>query len=185
MSKIVAIVGASGVGKTTLIQYTLDNCQNKIYKLMPITDREPRKGELDDIDKHFVTKASFDNLINRGEIREYKNLYGHRYGYLEEELSININSLCEIHYTSYLKFKKRYKNVVGVYIRPINIESAISAIYSRGATKDECMVRERNLIKEFNEMELMAGQGIFDNVFINSYREESKYAFASLIYKLF
>ncbi len=32
MNRIVVIVGASGVGKTTLIKYVLDNNENKIFR---------------------------------------------------------------------------------------------------------------------------------------------------------
>lgn len=184
MSRIVVIVGASGVGKTTLIKHVLDNNENKIFRLLPVTDREPRDQEINHIDKHFVDKMTFSSLVGKGKIKKYKELYGNRYGYFDEDLNKNQNSICEVYHKSYLKFKNQYKNVFGIYVRPISMEKIISGINSRGASIEECVIREKKLISELAEMELMVNQGIFDEIFINSYTDESKKDFANLICKL-
>lgn len=184
MSKIIAIVGGSGVGKSTLIKYALDNCENYIFRLLPVTDRPPRIDELNSIDKYFVDSVTFDSSVNTRKIQKFKELYGYRYGYFATDLSENKNIICEIHYRSYLKFKYGNENVVGVYVKPINIKNAIWGINNRGALKEECAIREGKLISELKEMEAMVNQGVFDAVFVNYYTEECKKHFTDLMYEL-
>lgn len=185
MSKIIAIVGTSGVGKTTLIKHLMEKRNtDKLYRLLPVTDRMPRCEEKNYIDKQFVSKEIFDNLVEKGEIKKFKKLYGYRYGYLDNDINRKDNIICEVYYKSFQKFKSKNKNVIGLYIRPNNINNVILGINSRGASEYECKVREDKILDELREMEVMAQQGVFDIIFINSYTEDSKDKFVSLINKL-
>lgn len=181
MAKIIALVGASGSGKSTLTNYLFKNYEKKLIRLLPITDRNPRENEVNNIDKIFVDTNTFDFYLENGKIKNYKSLYGNRYAYFDKDLKNSQNSICDIHYLSYLKFKKQYRNVVGIYIRPIDTKRLIVGINSRGASKEECMLRESMMRDEIEKMEMLYNQNKFDSLFVNQYDEDSKVRFLRLI----
>ena len=45
-----------------------------------VTTREPRPGEVDGIDYHFIDQRSFDNLANDGKLLEHATVFGKSYG---------------------------------------------------------------------------------------------------------
>lgn len=77
---IIYILSApSGAGKTTISRAAL----GKISDLVPsvsITTRQPREGEVEGVDYHFVTKEEFQRRIERGEFAEFARVFDSDYG---------------------------------------------------------------------------------------------------------
>jgi len=78
MPVIVAIAGPSGSGKTVLSN-ALKN-ENNFSELVSMTTRDPRKGEKDGIDYHFVSEDVFKENENKGLLIESVNYNGKYYG---------------------------------------------------------------------------------------------------------
>lgn len=75
---IVAIVGPSGVGKTTLAR-ALSNIASA-RRIVTYTTRSPRPGEVRGKDYHFVNEREFSDLDRRGVFIETNEFDGARYG---------------------------------------------------------------------------------------------------------
>lgn len=181
---IIVIVGISGTGKSTLIKSLFLNVTKNIYRLIPVTDRPKRKFEICGIDKHFVSKKDFDNMLAENKIGRYKELYGHRYGYLNVDLERTGVNICEVHYKSFIKFRNQYTNSIGIYIKPSELKLAIDGIRTRGASEEECLRRIKVAQVEHDEIEQLNNKGIFDITFINYFDYDSKFGFINLIDKI-
>src|ERR1700733_5030026 len=69
----------SGAGKTTLSRRLLEN-DPAIDLSISGTTRPPRPGEVDGRDYHFIDRAQFDAMVARGELLEWAQVFGNRYG---------------------------------------------------------------------------------------------------------
>jgi guanylate kinase len=85
VSKVFVITGPSGVGKGTLIRGLLDRVPD-LELSVSATTREPREGEQDGRDYHFLSREEFDRRARAGEFVEHAVYSGNRYGTLRTEL---------------------------------------------------------------------------------------------------
>jgi guanylate kinase len=69
----------SGAGKTTLARLLLRS-DRKVELSISVTTRPKRRGETDGRDYHFIDRARFDDMVARGELLEWAEVFGHRYG---------------------------------------------------------------------------------------------------------
>jgi guanylate kinase len=69
----------SGAGKTTLSRLLLRS-DRKVELSISVTTRPKRHGEVDGRDYHFIDHARFDHLVAQGELLEWAEVFGHRYG---------------------------------------------------------------------------------------------------------
>jgi guanylate kinase len=84
-AKVFVITGPSGVGKGTLIKMLLDRFPNLALSVSATT-REPREGEVDGRDYHFLTEEQFQERRDAGDFLEYASYSGNHYGTLNSEL---------------------------------------------------------------------------------------------------
>lgn len=71
---IIIVAGASGVGKTTIINELLDDDSLRLKRVKTSTTREPRKGAKT-VDRHFLTREEFENKIKKNEFLEHATVY--------------------------------------------------------------------------------------------------------------
>lgn len=57
---MLVLVGESASGKSSIEKYLVDNCGYN--KIVSYTTRQPREGEVDGIDYHFIDKSQFRRL---------------------------------------------------------------------------------------------------------------------------
>lgn len=69
----------SGTGKTTLCKQVLSVVPDLSFSVS-FTTRQPRPGEMNDRDYTFVTRGTFESLIEAGEFLEWAEVYGELYG---------------------------------------------------------------------------------------------------------
>jgi guanylate kinase len=69
----------SGAGKTTLSRMLL-RADRKVELSISVTTRPKRRGEVDGRDYHFIDHARFDAMVRKGELLEWAEVFGHRYG---------------------------------------------------------------------------------------------------------
>jgi guanylate kinase len=69
----------SGAGKTTLSRRLLGADPN-VAMSVSVTTRQPRPGEVNGKDYHFITHEEFGRLRDRGDLLEYAEVFGNFYG---------------------------------------------------------------------------------------------------------
>jgi guanylate kinase len=83
--KVFVITGPSGVGKGTLIERLLDAIP-ELELSVSATTREPRAGEVDGRDYHFLAPEEFRRRLEAGDFLEHASYSGNYYGTLREEV---------------------------------------------------------------------------------------------------
>ena len=69
----------SGAGKTTLSRKLLESDPG-VELSVSVTTRKQRPGEVDGRDYHFIDAARFEAMVENGELLEWAQVFGHRYG---------------------------------------------------------------------------------------------------------
>jgi len=85
VGKVFVITGPSGVGKGTLIEQLLERVP-ELELSISATTREPRPGEVDGRDYHFLTPEEFRRRLEAGDFLEHASYSGNYYGTLREEV---------------------------------------------------------------------------------------------------
>jgi guanylate kinase len=91
VGKVFVITGPSGVGKGTLIEQLLERIP-ELELSISATTREPRPGEVDGRDYHFLTPEEFRRRVEGGEFLEHAGYSGNYYGTLREEVERRVAS---------------------------------------------------------------------------------------------
>jgi guanylate kinase len=82
---LVVISAPSGAGKTTVCQQVLA-ARPDMARAITCTTREPRVGEQNGVDYHFLEAADFLKRVQAGNFLEHATVYGHSYGTLKSEV---------------------------------------------------------------------------------------------------
>lgn len=71
---LVVISGPSGVGKDAVLK-SLQKRDLPLHFVVTMTSRKPRAGEEEGVDYFFVTRETFETLIQQNEFLEYAHVY--------------------------------------------------------------------------------------------------------------
>jgi guanylate kinase len=82
---LILVSAPSGGGKTTLCRHLLA-ARPGLTRAITCTTRDPRAGEIDGVDYHFLKAASFLERVEAGDFLEHATVYAHRYGTLKSEV---------------------------------------------------------------------------------------------------
>src|SRR5580658_3966519 len=69
----------SGAGKTTLSRMLL-RADRQVDLSVSVTTRPKRRGEINGRDYYFIDRPRFDRMVKNGELLEWADVFGHRYG---------------------------------------------------------------------------------------------------------
>ncbi len=88
VGKLIILSGPSGAGKSTVVRELLANCSLPLKLSVSATTRQPRAGEVDGRDYHFVSHEEFRRVRAAGEFLECKEVFGRGdwYGTLASEV---------------------------------------------------------------------------------------------------
>ncbi len=172
MSKVFVITGPSGVGKGTLIARLLERVPD-LELSVSATTREPRAGEENGRDYHFLTPEEFDQRIKAEDFLEFATYSGHRYGTLRSEVRNRLDAgqsvVLEIEVQGARQVRAAMRESVQVFIAPPDPASLRRRLESRGTDSLEAI--DSRL--EVAEQE-MAAQGEFAHAVVNDELERAE-----------
>jgi guanylate kinase len=155
MSKVFVITGPSGVGKGTLISRLLERVPD-LELSVSATTRDPREGEVDGRDYHFLTRDEFDRRIDAQDFLEFATYSGNRYGTLRSEVRRRLEEghsvVLEIEVQGARQVRAAMRESVQIFIAPPRPEALRERLLGRG--KDSAEAIDARL--EVAEQELAA-----------------------------
>lgn len=85
LGTLLIVSGPSGSGKTTLCRRA--EAAGLTGYSISCTTRQPRPGEQDGVDYHFLSPEDFSARVERGEFLEYATVHGNSYGTLKADIT--------------------------------------------------------------------------------------------------
>jgi len=156
----------SGAGKTTVSRLLL-RADRKVELSISVTTRPKRRGEINGRDYHFIDRARFDEMVGAGELLEWAEVFGHRYGTprrpVDKALQAGRDVLFDIDWqgTQQLREKAR-TDLVSVFILP-PVASELERRLKRRAQNSKAEIGSR-MAKASDEMSHWAE---YDYVIVN------------------
>jgi guanylate kinase len=142
MAKVFVITGPSGVGKGTLISRLLDRVPD-LELSVSATTRQPREGEIDGRDYHFLSREEFDRRIEAEDFLEFATYSGNRYGTLRSEVRRRLEAgrsvVLEIEVQGARQVRAAMRESVQVFIAPPDPAVLRERLLSRGADSAEAI----------------------------------------------
>lgn len=129
------VSGPSGAGKSTLAKLLVGFFPDLTFSVS-YTTREPRKGESDGRDYHFVDDRIFDEMARNGDFIEHAVVHGAKYGTsiknIDPELERGMNVLLDIDVQGAEQARKTLDGGVYVFIVPPSLEVCKQRLVERG-----------------------------------------------------
>jgi guanylate kinase len=166
MSGNLFIISApSGAGKTSLV-HALLNHNPHIDLSVSYTTRDPRSGEQDGKDYHFVSREAFLAMANRSEFLESAEVYGNLYGtsqiWISQEIATGRDVLLEIDWQGAAQVRRLFPDCISVFILPPSIAALEARLKGRGKDNDTVIAKRLAAARED-----IAHVAEFDYVIIN------------------
>ena len=155
----------SGAGKTTLSRMLL--ADPAVSLSVSVTTRPRRPAEEDGVHYHFIDRARFDTMVANGELLEWAEVLGNRYGTprapVERVLAEGRDVLFDIDWqgTQQLREKGR-ADLVSVFVLPPSIPDLEARLRTRAQDSDD--VIHARMSKASDEMSHWAE---YDYVVVN------------------
>lgn len=140
---LIIMSGPSGVGKGTIREELMKNNTLNLFYSVSMTTRSMRPGEQNGREYYFVSREEFDRNIESGNLLEWAEFVGNRYGTpkdkVEETRNTGKNVLLEIEVkgTSQVLEKVQGDDVISIFIAPPSIEELEKRIRGRSTETDD------------------------------------------------
>ncbi|MBY0442247.1 MAG: guanylate kinase [Mycobacteriaceae bacterium] len=178
---MVVLSGPSAVGKSTVVRCLRERLPN-LYFSVSATTREPRPGEVDGVDYHFLSPSRFQELIDQGALLEWAEIHGglQRSGTLAqpvwEATETGHPVLIEVDLAGARAIKKAMPEALTVFLAPPSWSELETRLVGRGTETPEEIRRRLDTARAE-----LAAQGDFDEVVVNSRLETACARLVSLL----
>jgi guanylate kinase len=163
--RLVVLTGPSGVGKGTLLKHLRQKYPH-LYLSTSATTRQPRPGEVDGQHYYFVSRDTFQNMIEKGELLEWAEFAGNFYGTPRQPVEVQIERgnqvILEIELKGARQVAKSFPEALKIFIAPPSPEELERRIRARGQDDDAAIARRLHRA----QAEMEAAQE-FDIVIVN------------------
>ncbi|KAM4641516.1 LOW QUALITY PROTEIN: guanylate kinase-like [Discoglossus pictus] len=170
----VVLSGPSGAGKSTLLKRLLKDCEGVFGFSVSHTTRNPRPGEANGKEYHFVTREDMQR-INNGEFIEHAVFSGNMYGTSKAAVQAvqAMNQICilDIDMQGVKNIKKTDLNPIYISIQPPSVETLEKRLRDRKTESEESLQKRLQAARE--DIEISKEPGLFDAIVINDDLEEA------------
>lgn len=168
--RLTVLSGPSGVGKSTVVAHMRKE-HPEVWLSVSATTRKPRPGEQHGVHYFFVTDDEMDKLIANGELLEWAEFAGNRYGTprtaVQERLEKGEPVLLEIDLQGARQVRESMSDAQLVFLAPPSWDELVRRLTGRGTEPPE--VIERRLDAAKTEL---AAEPEFDETLVNTSVED-------------
>jgi guanylate kinase len=145
------VCAPSGAGKTSLVSALL-KADPGIKLSVSYTTRNPRPGEVDGRDYHFVTNTKFEEMVEAGAFLEsafvHDNYYGTSQHWINEQRAAGADILLEIDWQGAAQVRRMIPDAVGIFILPPSFETLIGRLNKRAQDPPDVINRRLTAARE-------------------------------------
>ena len=140
---LIIMSGPSGVGKGTIREKLMEDKSLNLFYSVSMTTRAPRPGEVNGREYYFVSKEEFQKNIDNGNLLEWAEFVGNRYGTPKDKVEKmrdegkNVLLEIDVNGTSQVLSKLDKNDVISVFIAPPSIEELEKRLKGRSTESDE------------------------------------------------
>ncbi|XP_035284798.1 guanylate kinase isoform X3 [Anguilla rostrata] len=171
----VVLTGPSGAGKSTLLKMLMKEYEGVFGFSVSHTTRDPRPGEENGKDYHYVTREKMTEGIANGEFIENAEFSGNMYGTskasVQDVQAKNLICILDVDIQGVKNIKKTDLNPIYVSIQPPSMQILEQRLRDRQTETEESL--QKRLEAARLDMELSKEPGIFDLVIINDNLEDA------------
>ncbi|SDJ87977.1 guanylate kinase [Streptomyces indicus] len=168
--RLTVLSGPSGVGKSTVVAHMRKE-HPEVWLSVSATTRKPRPGERHGVQYFFVTDEEMDKLIANGELLEWAEFAGNRYGTpraaVLERLERGEPVLLEIDLQGARLVRESMPEAQLVFLAPPSWDELVRRLTGRGTEAAD--VIERRLAAARVEL---AAESEFDTTLVNTSVED-------------
>ncbi|MFD7431767.1 guanylate kinase [Streptomyces sp. NPDC059814] len=168
--RLTVLSGPSGVGKSTVVAH-MRKVHPEVWLSVSATTRKPRPGERNGVHYFFVDNEEFDKLIANGELLEWAEFAGNRYGTprraVQERLEAGEPVLLEIDLQGARLVRQSMADAQLVFLAPPSWDELVRRLTGRGTEAPEVIERRLGAAK----IEL-AAESEFDTTLVNTSVED-------------
>ncbi|MFE9726064.1 guanylate kinase [Streptomyces sp. NPDC005794] len=168
--RLTVLSGPSGVGKSTVVAH-MRKVHPEVWLSVSATTRKPRPGERDGVHYFFVEDEEFDKLVANGELLEWAEFAGNRYGTprraVLERLEAGEPVLLEIDLQGARLVRQSMPEAQLVFLAPPSWDELVRRLTGRGTEAPDVIARRLTAAK----VEL-AAEAEFDTTLVNTSVED-------------
>jgi guanylate kinase len=169
-ARLTVLSGPSGVGKSTVVAHIRD-AHPEGWLSVSATTRKPRPGEQHGVHYFFVDDAEFDRLVADGELLEWANFAGNRYGTprqpVLDKLAAGVPTLLEIDLQGARQVRETMPAALLVFLAPPSWDELVQRLVGRGTEPQDVIERRLDAAR----VEL-AAEKEFDITLVNTSVED-------------
>jgi len=153
---LLVVSGPSGVGKDSVVR-RLRQSGHPFHFVITMTDRPPRRGEVDGQDYRFVSTATFEEMIARGEFLEYARVYDQYKGVprasAQQGLASGMDVLMRLDVQGAATVRERVPQAVTLFLAPPSLEVLAERVRRRaGDTPEQAQRRLQTALLEMERI---------------------------------
>jgi len=145
MSKggVFIISGPSGSGKDSILRELFEKCPEIKFSISSVT-RNMREGEKEGEKYNFISRETFENMIENDELLEYNvyvgNYYGTPRGPVEKAVNEGDDIFIEVDVNGAASIREKLPEAVSIFIMPPSFEELKRRLSGRGTETEELIM---------------------------------------------
>lgn len=144
VAPLIVVAGPSGVGKSSVVAEVLSRHPNSRLSVSATT-RAPRPGESDGVHYHFVSPERFTEMAEAGELLEWAEYAGNKYGTPREPVAQwraqGHPVILEIEVAGARQVRAAAPDALLVFLEPPSRDVLLERLRGRGTETDETFAK--------------------------------------------